>query len=89
MPWVSATMTPKARHPAALRNWTSFGAPLAGVVCIRCELGLADSLGVEIVREQLGIGDEMRILCGLAVGLQRPGFSREYCSVSPQRGRVS
>ncbi len=29
-----------------LRNWTFFGAPLAGVVCIHYELGHADSLGV-------------------------------------------
>ena len=28
----------------------------------------------ETVREQLGIGEELRILCGLAIGYPDPGF---------------
>jgi len=36
----------QGRWVAQLRNWEFFRAPLAGVVCMRSELGLVDALGV-------------------------------------------
>src|SRR5262249_35096846 len=33
---------------AVLRNWEFFRAPLAGIVCVHRDLGLADALGVEM-----------------------------------------
>ncbi|SPM33442.1 Nitroreductase [Mycobacterium rhizamassiliense] len=92
----------EGRRIAVLRNWEFFRAPLAGVVCMDRELGLADAVGVgmflqtlllgltarglgtcpqvsiagypEILREQLNIGEEFTILCGLAVGYTDPDF---------------
>jgi nitroreductase len=43
----------EARRAAVLRNWEFFRAPLAGVVCMRHELGLVDSLGVGMFLQTL------------------------------------
>jgi nitroreductase len=43
-----------ARHAAAvLRNWEFFRAPLAGVVCMHRDLGLADALSVGMYLQTL------------------------------------
>jgi nitroreductase len=43
-----------AKHAAAvLRNWEYFRAPLAGIVCMHRELGLADALGVGMYLQTL------------------------------------
>jgi hypothetical protein len=34
----------------------------------------------ETIREQLGIGEEMRILCGLAIGYPRPRLSWQFAA---------
>jgi nitroreductase len=90
----------EGRRVAVLRNWEFFRAPLAGIVCIRYDLGPVDSLGVgmflqtlllaltarglgtcvqqsiagypNIVRKQLDIPAELKILCGLAIGYPDP-----------------
>jgi nitroreductase len=102
----------EARRIAVLRNWEFFRAPLAGIVCMDRELGLADALGVgmflqtlvlaltarglgtcpqvaiagypEIVREQLNIGEEFTILCGLAVGYADPDFPANKIRIGRQ-----
>jgi nitroreductase len=44
----------KAGHDAAvLRNWEFFRAPLAGIVCMHRDLGLADALGVGMYLQTL------------------------------------
>jgi nitroreductase len=44
----------KARHDAAvLRNWEFFRAPLAGIVCMHRDLGLADALSVGMYLQTL------------------------------------
>ncbi|MBO0677318.1 nitroreductase [Mycolicibacterium sp. S2-37] len=95
-----------ARHIAQLRNFDFFGAPVAGVVCMHHDLGLADALGVgmylqtlllalterglgtcvqvsiaaypDIVRDVLGIPDELAVLCGLAIGYADDGFAANH-----------
>jgi nitroreductase len=43
-----------AKHAAAvLRNWEYFRAPLAGIVCMHRDLGLADALGVGMYLQTL------------------------------------
>src|SRR5499425_1490006 len=84
-----------ARHAAAvLRNWEFFRAPLAGIVCMHRDLGLADALGLgtcvevsvagypDIVRAQLAIPAELSILCGLAVGYPDPDFAANKLHVA-------
>ena len=47
-------ITDTAGHAAAvLRNWEFFRAPLAGVVCMPCDLGLTDALGVGMFLQTL------------------------------------
>jgi hypothetical protein len=53
-----------ARHVAVLCNWAFIRAPPEGV----------DHRLPETIREQLGIGEQMRILCGLAIGYTDPDF---------------
>jgi nitroreductase len=43
----------EARRTARLRNWEFFRAPVAGVVCMHRELGLADSVGVGMFLQTL------------------------------------
>ena len=40
-------------RPAVLRNWEFFRAPLAGIVCIHRDLGLADVLSVGMYLQTL------------------------------------
>lgn len=91
-----------ARWDAQLRNFEFFGAPVAGILCMHRDLGMADAVGVgmylqtlllglaergldscvqvsttlypDIVREHLGIPDDLVILCGLCIGYADPGF---------------
>jgi nitroreductase len=99
----------EGRWNAQLRNWEFFDAPMAGVVCMHRDLGLADSLGVgmflqtlllaltdrgvgscvqvstalqpDILRAQLGIPDELTVLCGVAVGYPDPNFPANHLDV--------
>ncbi|MGH3638655.1 MAG: nitroreductase [Mycobacterium sp.] len=92
----------EGRWQAQLRNWTFFGTPVAGIVCMHRDLGVVDGLGVgmflqtlllaltergldscvqvsialypEVVRRQLDIPDDLRVLCGLAIGYGDPSF---------------
>lgn len=91
------------RWNAQRRDWEFFGAPVAGIVCMHQDLGLADAVGVGafvqtlllaltdrgldscvqvstamypgIVREQLDIPDELRVLCGMCIGYADPAFA--------------
>lgn len=93
----------EARWTAQLRNFEFFHAPVAGIVCMHRDLGMADALGVgmfvqtlllaltergidscvqvstalypDIAREQLGIPEDLRILCGLSIGYADPAFA--------------
>jgi nitroreductase len=47
-------ITDTAGHAAAvLRNWEFFRAPVAGIVCMSCDLGLADAVGVGMFLQTL------------------------------------
>jgi nitroreductase len=71
-----------ARRAAVLRNWEFFRAPLAGIVCMDRELGLAGY--PEIIYEQLNIPEQFTILCGLAVGYPDPNFPANKIRVGRQ-----
>lgn len=43
----------QARRLARLRNWEFFRAPVGAVVCMHCDLGLVDSLGVGMFLQTL------------------------------------
>ena len=48
------TRDDKVEHDAAvLRNWEFFRAPLAGIVCMHRDLGLADALSVGMYLQTL------------------------------------
>ena len=95
------------------RNFEFFHAPVAGIICMHRDLGLADAVGVgmylqtlllaltergvdtcvqvsttlypDIVREHLGIPDELEILCGLCIGYADPDFPANRLSI-PRNG---
>jgi hypothetical protein len=67
-----------ARHAAAvLRNWEFFRAPLAGIVCIHRDLGIADALSVGMYLQTLLLalterGLDVRRGLGRGVSRDRP-----------------
>lgn len=97
------------RWTAQLRNFEFFRAPVAGIVCMHRDLGMADAVGVgmflqtlllaltergidscvqvstalypDIVREHLGIPDELRVLCGVCIGYADPNFAANHLAV--------
>ena len=92
----------EGRAAAVRQNYEFFGAPVAAIVCMDRELGLADALSVgmylqtlllaltergvgtcaevsvagypAVLRSILGLGDELDIFCGVAIGYSDEGF---------------
>jgi nitroreductase len=76
----------EARRVAVLRNWEFFRAPLGGIVCMHCDLGYADSLGVGMFLQTLLLALTARGL-GTCVQVAIAGYPdvvRELLNIPPE-----
>ena len=78
----------KAGHDAAvLRNWEFFRAPLAGIVCMHRDLGLADALGVGMYLQTLLLALTSRDL-GTCVEVSIAGYPEIVRAIGDPGGTV-